>query len=475
MKKRLGLMGLAAAAALAVAALALVRPGSGGSGAQAGEAGVYTAGLGDVAVTVTCSGRLETENVQEITLPEGVKVEAVCVRQGNAVQAGDTLAVLDAASLQYRAAALSGELAALDQQLSVRRTTATIKLPVKGRVKHLPAAEGESVLETVNRCGALAILSTDGLMQLALTTDVTLGLNAAVQVKWNGGSAESAVAERMAGGYLITLSDEKAPCLGSAEVFSDGTLVGSGMLEIHAPVAVLGSGGVIGTVHCAADSRVEAGSVLFTLASAPVTDAYRQTMIERSDKAEQLRDVLMYLNSPCVTAEAAGTVHAVGVAEGAEAAAGTAAFTLGVGGTVRMTVHVDEVDIGSVALGQQAEITLDAFPAETFLATVTRMARVGDVSGSITTYAAELRLAPDARLLEGMNGSAVIHTGGVTGVVIVPLGAVHEDEAGAYVEKPGADGTAEKAYIETGLADGARVEVTAGLAAGEQIVYGGGQ
>lgn len=66
-----------------------------------------------------------------------------------------------------------------------------------------------------------------------------LGLNVAVQVKWNGDSAEGVVAERIAGGYLLILSDEKAPCLGSAKVFSDGTLIGSGTLEIHAPPLLL--------------------------------------------------------------------------------------------------------------------------------------------------------------------------------------------------------------------------------------------
>ncbi|MGN0972990.1 MAG: HlyD family efflux transporter periplasmic adaptor subunit [Aristaeellaceae bacterium] len=480
MKKATRWMVLAAAAALVVAVIVLVRPGREADGAQADADSVYTVGLGDVETTITCSGRLEAENTTEILLPEGIRVERVCVRQGDAVQAGEVLAVLDTASLQRRASELSGELASLDQQLGARRTVASIKTPVKGRVKYLPAVQGEDVMDTVSRFGALAILSTDGLMQLPLATEQTLALHTAVLVKWNGGSAEGCVAGRIEGGWLVTLSDEQAPYLGSAEVYCEGTRIGSGTLEIHEPLTILGSGGVIGTVHAKTDGWVEAGATLFTLEDAPETDAYRQAMARRSDKAEQLQAVLACESSPYVIAEEAGTVHAVAVADGdstvsSDGSGQAPGFTLGTGGAVKMTVRVDEMDVSRLKVGQRAEITLDAFPAETFPATVTRISRVGEAAGSITTYAAELRLSGDSSLLEGMNGSAVILSDSVQGAVLVPLGAVHEDEAGPYVEKLGPDAAPVRTSIETGLSDGWVAEVLTGLAAGDRIVYGGAQ
>ena len=76
----------------------------------------YTVTRGNVSVTITGSGKLETPDTADVTLPVGVKVDTLFVKEGDSVKAGDVLAALDGDSLQYRAAELSSELAALDQQ-----------------------------------------------------------------------------------------------------------------------------------------------------------------------------------------------------------------------------------------------------------------------------------------------------------------------------------------------------------------------
>lgn len=43
-----------------------------------------------------------------------------------------------------------------------------------------------------------------------------------------------------------------------------------------------------------------AGTTLFTLDNEPAVDAYRQTMAERGETAERLRDVLQYQSAPYV-------------------------------------------------------------------------------------------------------------------------------------------------------------------------------
>lgn len=438
--------------------------------------GSYTVGRGDVEATITGSGMLETDDTIDIILPEGIEIDTIFVEKGDIVAEGDVIASLDAASLQYRAAELSSELSALDEQLGARKLKSSITTPVKGRIKYLPVSEDDDVIEAVNTYGALAILSTDGMMQVELKTSSILALNAEVTVKWNGGSGEGKVASRIEGGYLVTVDDEDAPYLGRADIYYDATLVGSGTLNIHAPLAIFGNGGTIEEIHYKLDAELSAGATLFSLGNEPATDTYRQTLADRNEKAEQLQIVLMYENRPNVLANASGIVNEILVTEGKETT-GTdgsgemTAFVLGTGGATKMTIEVDELDINAVAVGQEAVITLDAFASESFSAAVTRISHIGESSGSITTYATDLKLTSDPRLMVGMNGSAVILANRAENVLIIPLGAIHEDENGSYVYVLGTGDAQQKAYIQTGLSDGTYAEVTYGLQEGARIAY----
>ena len=403
-------------------------------------------------------------------------VEKSQLIDGSKVKAGDVLAALDGDSLQYRAAELSSDLAALDQQLGSRKTRSRITAPVEGRVKYQPAAAGDDVIEAVNEYGCLAILSTDGSMEVRLQTDAALSLNDKVTVQWDGGSAEGTLVSRLDGGWLVTFSDEKAPYQETAEVYSDSMLLGSEVMEIHAPLAIFGNGGTISEVSYSVNTRVYAGTTLFTLENEPDTDSYRKALSDRNEKAGQLQDMLMLQTSRNVVAPADGTVQLIGVEEGkktasADGSGDVTAFTLGSGGAVKMTVEVDELDVAKVQVGQSAEVTLDAFSGEKFAAEVSRISRIGKPSGSITVYETDLMLTGDDRLLEGMNGTAVILSERKENVLLIPLGAVHEDENGSYVNRVTADGSTERAAIETGLSDGSNAEVLSGLYEGDEIAY----
>ena len=149
----------------------------------------------------------------------------------------------------------------------------------------------------------------------------------------------------------------------------------------------------------------------------------------------------------------------------------TDAFVLLTGGAVKLAVDADELDIDSVALGQSASVTLDAYPGESFTATVSHISRIGTVNGSITTYPVEVTLGFDTRLLEGMNGSAVILTSTKENVPLIPVDLIIEDSTGTYVNVKSASGALERRDITTGLSDGINAEVTSGLVAGDQVWY----
>ena len=437
----------------------------------------YTVENGTVERTITGSGRLKSEDSSTLQLPGGVLVDSVAVEAGDTVKAGDVLATLDLDSLSNLAATTSSELSQLDSQISSRDDVTRVSAPVRGRVKYLPATKGEDVLSVINQYGVLALLSTDKKMQLSFTTDQTLALYSKVSVRWDGGKATGMVYEKTSDGYLVTLTDNGTPYQAKAQVYDGDTLLGEGTLEIHAPVAVLASGGEITDVAVSENDFVYANTKLFSLDNAPAGDSYNTAFTNRAEKAALYAQLLAYQKDPRVLAPVDGIIGEVKMTEGTEVAASTAsngmtdAVSLLTGGAVKLTIDADELDIGSVALGQSATVTLDAYPGETFTATVTHISRIGTVSGSITTYPVEVTLSYDERLLEGMNGSAVILTSKKENVPLIPVARIIEDSTGAYVNVKNAAGELERRDITTGLSDGTNAEVTSGLVAGDKIWY----
>ena len=140
---------------------------------------------------------------------------------------------------------------------------------------------------------------------------------------------------------------------------------------------------------------------------------------------------------------------------------------------------VDETDIGSVAVGERATFTVDAYPDKIFDAEVTKISQTDtanswDTNSSTTTssnaviYYYVTFAAPDTEnlLLPAMTARLDIIVGQVRDALCVPIAALKTDAQGSYVEKITKDAqgkdVAEKIYITVGLYGEEFVEVTGG-------------
>ena len=140
---------------------------------------------------------------------------------------------------------------------------------------------------------------------------------------------------------------------------------------------------------------------------------------------------------------------------------------------------VDETDIGSVAVGERATFTVDAYPDKIFDAEVTKISQTDtanswDTNSSTTTssnaviYYYVTFAAPDTEnlLLPAMTARLDIIVGQVRDALCVPIAALKTDAQGSYVEKVTKDAqgkdVAEKIYITVGLYGEEFVEVTGG-------------
>lgn len=138
---------------------------------------------------------------------------------------------------------------------------------------------------------------------------------------------------------------------------------------------------------------------------------------------------------------------------------------------VEMTLGVEESQIGQVAEGQKAEITVSAYPNVIFPAKVASISPTADPKSR--TFQVKVRPEPaDSRLKAGMFAQVRIITQQKANALLVPKDAVvtKSGQATVFVVK---DGTAHAVPVKTGLSSGNNVEVTSGLSAGEEVVVAG--
>ncbi len=172
-----------------------------------------------------------------------------------------------------------------------------------------------------------------------------------------------------------------------------------------------------------------------------------------------------------------GTVSALDVQLGSIVASGTGGFS---GGTTIMTLSdlsrifvtatVDESDIGGVAVGQDARVVVDSFPARTFAGRVVRIATTGVSASNVVTFEVKVEvLDPRKDLLKPqMTGTVTIVEDRRDGVLHVPSAAVTREAGKAFVTLAGGG----RREVTLGMSGTEEVEVTSGLAAGEQVVLG---
>ncbi len=142
--------------------------------------------------------------------------------------------------------------------------------------------------------------------------------------------------------------------------------------------------------------------------------------------------------------------------------------------TMTISISVDELDILSLSLGQEAEITLDALTSRSFTGTVTAIATSGTNSGGNTKFAVEITMERTEQMLSGMNAAVKITLDTTEDVLTIPEAALVEEGSTVYVytsynEKT--DTLGDPVVVQTGVSDGTTVEILSGLSLGDTFYY----
>ncbi len=149
----------------------------------------------------------------------------------------------------------------------------------------------------------------------------------------------------------------------------------------------------------------------------------------------------------------------------------TAVFTVADPEQLTFVAKIDETDIGKLSVGQLAELSLDAFPDETFPLSVDWLDFNSSLDSSgATVYLAKFNLLNTASKFRlGMNGEVTIKVAESLRALTVPISSVTKEDGKTTVEVV-ADKQIQEKAVTTGHEGEETIETTSGLNEGETVI-----
>jgi RND family efflux transporter MFP subunit len=134
--------------------------------------------------------------------------------------------------------------------------------------------------------------------------------------------------------------------------------------------------------------------------------------------------------------------------------------------------YVNEIDVRKIAVGQKADIALDADPSKRLAGTVEAVANVGEQRPNADAKVFEVKITiatVDTTLRPGMTTANEILTASIPNKLSVPLEAVASEDSVTFVFKR-EGGRVVKQEVETGTMNENEIVVVRGLDAGDEVL-----
>lgn len=426
---------------------------------------------GTLSTVVSGKGILAEDNLETVTVPDGVTVEELLVEAGDSVTEGQVLATVDMPSVLSAMAALQTSLEDLDEQIADAaddRVSASVTTAVAGRVKLIWAEKNMSVVDCMAEHGALAVLSLDGFMAVDIPAGNLSKGDAVTVIRQEGKELKGTVDAVRGGTATVLVTDDGPKYDEEVTVSLNGENLGTGRLYIHEPLAITGYAGIVQSVQVTENRKVYKNGVLFRLTDTGTTHTYDALLRSRVEQEETLLELLKLQRTGAVLAPFTGSVFTV---DHEETLNPTGLVTISPDEDMTITLSVDETDILSLEQGQTAEVTVSSFSDDTIEGVVTEVERSAADSG---TYSAVVTIPKSVGMLSGMTASVNIRITGVENALLIPIEALHQTRDRAYVyttydhETETYGGEKE---VTIGIMGSNEVEILSGLSEGDVVWY----
>jgi HlyD family secretion protein len=512
-KSRGWIWAIVVVAVLALAGILLPRMlslGNLNAGAQQYEAAKVT--RGDIRVTVHGTGAIEAMDEKTVTAAASGRVDAVNVDNGDAVKAGDVIALLNADAANDKIQSLKDQITAQDAAIAKLRAlpgATTLYAPVDCRVKAVYVKKGQDVNVSMSAYGAMMLLSTDGRMKVRFTpaegAQVMAGVPVTLDIGGKKASGFISEAPDAATGEAeaVVLSDGWAVGAYTEVLDAKGARLGDGALEVNKPLLLTANSGNVNYIYVKVNQKVDARGKLVKLDGAVLDPNFDTQILKRQQLADDLDQAYKDLDDLTISAPANGVVTGLTLQEGGMAQEGMQICTIQENTGFKLVVSVDELDIPGIRIGQTADVKIDALPDGAAAAEVVKINPVGVKANDVTTYDITLKVAAPAGTLVGMSASADIETAVKAGALLVPVEALHTVDGKTFVYRalpsdirssasPSATGSAsanlprfarffgnrgsagtdeqhEQAEVTVGLINDSQAEILQGLNEGDEV------
>ncbi len=470
------------------------------SGSLNGQSGFYQvvkAERRDMTVAVSGTATLEPADSYNVTTLLSGEIQSAPFEEGDLVSRGEVLFEMDSTDAQTSVdrADISVEQAQLsyDQAREALQPTS----PITGTINELHVRDGDSV--TAGTLLAEVVASTDLTIDFIfpyvdpsafyIGQDATIfigdfdapvhGAVAAVSDSTSvtsNGMKTCTVRVKLTNPGVVSSAYTAKAVIGSYSSYGNATI----SMPASGSIYATGSGTIQGLTKLSG-STIQKGEVLCTVESESIRNqienaalALENAKLSASTAEDSLEDYI-------IESQIDGTVIEKNFKAG-DKVEGMSSGNLAViydMSYLKMSIGVDELDIGKVQVGQEVEITADALPGETFTGVVDKISINGSTVGGSTSYPVTVVLEDYGDLKPGMNVSAKIISERAEDVLCIPVEAVRPGNT-VYVPQPGAlseDGATVvdnrkvgEQSVSIGRNDEEYVEITDGLKEGDTVL-----
>ena len=451
----------------------------------------------DVTNTLSGTGTLNPANTYTVKSLVDGKVLTGTIEEGNIVEESNVLYTIDSsdASTNFEKAEIAMQQAQRSYDKVVDRQY--VRAEVAGVVSSLKVTKGDEVTSGQE----VAVIRDSSRMLLTLefpaadAANFSVGQSAAVTLdgtfeQLDGTVTSVSGTDALSAGNLltrtVTITVKNAGGLTTAQAATASingvSSIGSATFAYQAERTLTAqAAGTVTSINVQEGSDVAKDDIILGLSGDDLTESIQSASESLRSAEISMQNLQDTMNNYTITAPISGTIIEKDAKVGDAVKTGDTLCIVYDLSYLEMNINVDELQISSISVGQQVQITADAVPDKTYVGTVTRVSMKGTSNGGTTTYPVSIRIDDTDGLRPGMNANAEIVVAEAKNALVVPNAAVVR---GSYVlvtkDSPSAanaDTTMEAPEgfvyvpVKTGVSDDDYTQIVSGIQEGDTIGY----
>ena len=451
----------------------------------------------DVTNTLSGTGTLNPANTYTVKSLVDGKVLTGTIEEGNIVEESNVLYTIDSsdASTNFEKAEIAMQQAQRSYDKVVDRQY--VRAEVAGVVSSLKVTKGDEVTSGQE----VAVIRDSSRMLLTLefpaadAANFSVGQSAAVTLdgtfeQLDGTVTSVSGTDALSAGNLltrtVTITVKNAGGLTTAQAATASingvSSIGSATFAYQAERTLTAqASGTVTSINVQEGSDVAKDDIILGLSGDDLTESIQSASESLRSAEISMQNLQDTMNNYTITAPISGTIIEKDAKVGDAVKTGDTLCIVYDLSYLEMSINVDELQISSISVGQQVQITADAVPDKTYVGTVTRVSMKGASNGGTTTYPVSIRIDDTDGLRPGMNANAEIVVAEANNALVVPNAAVVR---GSYVlvtkDSPSAANadTAMEAPegfvyvpVKTGVSDDDYTQIVSGIQEGDTIGY----